>query len=67
MMTRNVIYRCVLNHRHKTVTIRAYEEGSPNCFAKYRTFPMPDYAYYEFASQNDIKNLLHSCNCYVVK
>ena len=68
-MEKNVFeYKITSNKREKTFTIRLYHRGK--LASKYRTIRQnkEDFNYYSnYATQNDIKQLLRSGDCYLVK
>lgn len=53
-----------LNHRVRTYTIRAYENGK--LIAKYRSHPQRKEDFSEDWTENDIRNFLQSSNDYYV-
>lgn len=55
-----------LNHRARTYTIRAYENGK--LIAKYRSYPQSKEEFSEYWTENDIRNFLrYSGDYYEVK
>ena len=59
------IHTITLNHRERTYTIRAYENGK--LIAKYRSFPQSKEDFSKYWTENDIRNFLRTNDYYVVK
>ena len=59
-------HKITLNHRARTYTIRAYENGK--LIAKYRSYPQSKEEFSEYWTESDIRNFLrYSGDYYEVK